>query len=324
MATNIQLKSFAVKATPVSTDIIYAADSANSFDEVQITIQSLASAISATTPTASTLVSWDANKNISANNFIYGSQSIVTAAGSTTLTVASPYETVFTGSTTQTCVMPVVSTLAISQPYLLVNASSGAVTVNSSGGNLIATMAANTALLLNVASIIGTSASSWQILHYSYTTPSFLGIATATSINFGGSPLSIYTGKQSWIPVFTFSTLGNLSVAYGTQSGSYTQIGDVVTWSFILVCTPTFTTSSGNIQITGLPSSSGQNCLGSGFTSGVTFPAGTTSVSMLVPNSQSYVQLIGCGSATAATNFISTNFVSGNQVIIEGSGSYLI
>jgi hypothetical protein len=41
MASSIQLKSFTAKTTPVLADIIYAADSANSFDEVQITIAEL-------------------------------------------------------------------------------------------------------------------------------------------------------------------------------------------------------------------------------------------------------------------------------------------
>lgn len=151
-----------------------------------------------------------------------------------------------------------------------------------------------------------------------------LGAANATSINFGGSTLSTYSALQSWTPVFTFSTLGDLSVSYATQTGSYTQIGDVVVWSFVLACTPTFTTSSGNVQITGLPTNAALNCFGSGLTSSVTFPVGTTSLCFLVPSGHTYVQILGSGTGAGAANLVSTNFTSGVQVIIEATGTYLV
>jgi|GEM_PF-5077973 hypothetical protein len=44
MAVNIQLKQFTVKNTPVPADLLYSADSANNYDEVQITIAALISA----------------------------------------------------------------------------------------------------------------------------------------------------------------------------------------------------------------------------------------------------------------------------------------
>jgi hypothetical protein len=44
MATNIQLYQFSTKASPVPDDIIYAGDSASSFDEVQVTIEALVGA----------------------------------------------------------------------------------------------------------------------------------------------------------------------------------------------------------------------------------------------------------------------------------------
>jgi hypothetical protein len=47
MPINIQLKSFTVKSTPVPADIIYMADSANNFDEVQCTLSSVIAALPA-------------------------------------------------------------------------------------------------------------------------------------------------------------------------------------------------------------------------------------------------------------------------------------
>jgi phage tail tape-measure protein len=43
MAINIELKQFAIKNVPVGADIVYCADSANNFDEVQCTISSIIS-----------------------------------------------------------------------------------------------------------------------------------------------------------------------------------------------------------------------------------------------------------------------------------------
>jgi hypothetical protein len=209
---NERLYQFPSKASPVPADIIFAGDSANAFDEVNITIAALIGAypnlsgIAALTlgantfaysnglavltagsitalsiallgdstitqmqstlgyqsaPAAILFAGWDANSNLSANNFIAGYATTVTAATTTTLTVASASQQFFTGSTTQIVVMPVTSTLVLGQSYLLINNSSGSVTVNSSGGNAIQVMAANTSLVLTCIAITGTTAASW-------------------------------------------------------------------------------------------------------------------------------------------------------------------
>jgi len=78
----------------------------------------------ATAPTsasASAFAAWDANLNFSANSFISGYQTIATAASTTTLTVASPYQTFYTGSTTQTVLLPVTGTLVKRNLHLRVD-----------------------------------------------------------------------------------------------------------------------------------------------------------------------------------------------------------
>lgn len=58
----------------------------------------------------------------------------------------------------------------------------------------------------------------------------------------------------SWTPALTFATPGDLSVAYTTQQGSYTRVGSLITAQFVIVTsTFTFTTASGDLQVTGLP-----------------------------------------------------------------------
>ena len=118
------------------------------------------------TPSASGVACWNANSNLSANNFLSGYATTVTAAATTTLTVASPYRQYFTGATTQTVLMPVTSTLVLGQAYMIVNMSSGAVTVESSGGNVIQVMASGTTLWINCILTSGTTAASWSVEYF--------------------------------------------------------------------------------------------------------------------------------------------------------------
>lgn len=96
-----------------------------------------------TTPTASNIAEWDANKNLSADTFIAGTTSTATSGTATVLTIDSTQVQAFTGSTTQTVRLPN-SSVAVGQTYTIINQSSGSVTVQSSGSNTIATQATNT------------------------------------------------------------------------------------------------------------------------------------------------------------------------------------
>ena len=99
---------------------------------------------------------------VTGNTLIPGYATTSTAAGTTTLTSSSAQQQYFTGSTTQTVVMPVTSTLVLGQTYRIVNNSSGVVTVQSSGANTIQAMASNTTLILTVILTSGTTAASWD------------------------------------------------------------------------------------------------------------------------------------------------------------------
>lgn len=116
-----------------------------------------------TAPTASAFAGWDASSNLSANNFNAGYATIATAAGTTTLTVASASCQYFTGSTTQTVVLPVVSTLVLGFKFTIVNNSSGIVTVQSSGANTVQALAAGTSAEFVAILITGTTAASWNV-----------------------------------------------------------------------------------------------------------------------------------------------------------------
>jgi hypothetical protein len=76
----------------------------------------------------------DSNGNTYANSFTSGWAATVTAAGTTTLTVSSTYYQRFTGSTTQTVVLPNATTVALGQGFIIDNDSSGAVALQANGG----------------------------------------------------------------------------------------------------------------------------------------------------------------------------------------------
>jgi hypothetical protein len=86
--------------------------------------------------------------------------STVTAAATTTLTVISSPVQLFTGSTTQTVALPTTS-IVPGQQFTILNASSGAVTVNSSGANLVKTLAAGASTVATALQAAPTTAAHW-------------------------------------------------------------------------------------------------------------------------------------------------------------------
>lgn len=331
-----------------------------------------------------------------------------TAAGTTTLTVSSNRDQFFTGSTTQTVVLPVTSTLALGRKFNIINNSSGVVTVQSSGTNTIVAMAAATKLELTCILTSGTGTSSWDYAYTpnasgitgsgslvratspSFTTPALgtpssgvlssctgyaqsaltglgtgvstflgtpsssnlasaitdetgsgalvfatsptlvtptLGVASATSINFGQDALNYYD-EGTFTPTFTSSVPGDLSVSYAVQEGSYTRIGNTVFIIYYIQFTPTFTTATGGIRLGGLPFTvSGNNpSLGVALISNDwTWPAGRSMVNVDPQSGTTYCNVIVVGSAVnPSTLEIDSALVSGVEAQIQFSGCYKV
>lgn len=118
-----------------------------------------------------------------------GYTTTATAAGTTTLTVGSNQQQFFTGVTTQTVVMPVTSTLVLGQRWLIVNNSTGAVTVNSSGGNAIVVLPGGTSTWVTCILLSGTTAASWSLTG-EYATKFLAGDGTVAlpSLGFASDP----------------------------------------------------------------------------------------------------------------------------------------
>ena len=179
------------------------------------TATQIGTALGATaTPTASTVAKWDANSNLSANNYIASYATTATAAGTTTLTVSSAYQQYFTGTTTQTVALPTVSTLVLGQSWNIVNNSTGAVTVQSSGAITVLTIAAGTSAILTCISLSGTGSGSW----------SYQLIAPAAVPTFGSSIVSGTTNGQQYYltAIYTAPASGNPT---GTTASAVYPVG---------------------------------------------------------------------------------------------------
>lgn len=165
----------------------------------------------ATAATASTLAQRDANGNLSAVNLIEGYTATATAAGTTTLTVASTYLQFFTGSTTQTVTMPVVSTLVLGQQWLITNMSTGAVTINSSGGNAIVALAGNTSVQLTCILITGTGTASWQAPYFADVVTSGKKLSVSNTLTLAGTDATTLTfqGTDTYVGRATTDTMSN-------------------------------------------------------------------------------------------------------------------
>ena len=91
-----------------------------------------------------------------------GYSTTVSAGGTTTLTVYSERIQRLTGSSNQTFVLPVVSTLpALGYPFVFINDSTGTATIESSGANTVLTLLAGERCEVHAVALTGTSAAVW-------------------------------------------------------------------------------------------------------------------------------------------------------------------
>jgi hypothetical protein len=178
-----------------------------------------------TAPTASAFAGWDANKNFSATGFIGGYTTTATAAGTTTLTVGSNQVQFFTGTTTQTVALPVASTLVLGQTFLIVNRSTGVVTVQSSGANSIQAMAASTQLLVTCILASGTGTASWDPVYASNALASGGSGANTALSNLASVAVSasLVPGTDNSIAIGSNGTTGRYTSGYFSTNVSVGQ-----------------------------------------------------------------------------------------------------
>jgi len=266
-------------------------------------------------PTAGAVPLWDTNANLSASNLLNGFQTRARVNFTQyVLTVASPGFQQFTGSGAgDEVLMPLTSTLALGQTFTLLNSSSGSLNIRDSTdtNTIYANLPAGFAVVLVCILQSGATAASWYIA--TVVRPVVEGTFTST---------------------FTFSTVGDLSVSYSTQTGIYRQFptptGSMVWMYGILSCTPTYTTAGNQPRIvaTGAPGniSPSNSILIMPVAQGINFGAGNTYAFLQGAGSSDIFTLCAQGTTkTAGTAFNMTaaaNFTSGTALQLYWEGWY--
>ena len=116
---------------------------------------------------------------------LMGFTTTATAAGTTVLTNTSSYYQIFTGATTQTITLPVTSTLQTGWTFHICNNSTGALTVNSSGANLVLSVIAGTTVMFTCIGTTLTTAADWEAGYTDFSTATGTGsvvLGTAPTI----------------------------------------------------------------------------------------------------------------------------------------------
>ena len=112
--------------------------------------------------TPNTIIKRDNSGNVLVNNVTEGYATTITSGSSSILVVGSAPLQFFTGTTTQTVILPVTNTLVLGLQFVITNNSTGIITVQSSGLNTIGTVSSLTSTTFTCISITGTGTSSWN------------------------------------------------------------------------------------------------------------------------------------------------------------------
>ena len=175
------------------------------------------------------------------DNIKMGYTTTATAAGTTTLTASSNYRQFFTGTTTQTVVLPVTSTLVAGIAWEVENNSTGLLTVNSSGGNLVGTVPAGVCAHFVCIGTTLTTAADWDIDYISTTTITGTGAnvlatsPTLTTPSFSSivntGTLTLPTSTDTLVGRATTDTLTNktINLTSNTLTATSAQIAAAVT-----------------------------------------------------------------------------------------------
>lgn len=272
-----------------------------------------------TTATASSVVLRDSSANIYTNNILEGYATTITAAGTTTLTVASSYQQFFTGTSTQTVVLPVTSTLSLGHVFSIVNNSTGSVTVQSSGANSVLVLAGGTSAVFTCILTSGTTAASWSYVYVGMPVASGKKLAVSNTLTLAGTDSTTMTFPA------TSASIARIDAAQ-TFTGTQTFSGKIVGSSAVDV----------NGMITAGVAGMGQYTTGwawfgvAGGNDGVLanqqglFVGSTVSL-----RSTGQLALIGGGASTAATllinngSFILNNVGLSNGVVYIDGDNYL-
>jgi hypothetical protein len=117
-------------------------------------------------------------------------------------------------------------------------------------------------------------------------------------------------------------------MAYGSQNGYYTRIGNKVYVTVQLTFTPTFTTASGAMRLTAMPFTSSASITSAltvrNSTAGMTYDTGFTQLASYAEASTTYLRISQLGSTLTSLKLTMTSLVSGVSNNFTLSGYYTI
>ena len=143
------------------------------------------------------------------------------------------------------------------------------------------------------------------------------------------NPIRAGYEEGEFTPSIIAQTPGDVAVAYTTQSGLYSKIGNRVMYDIVMV-TSSFphTTASGQIRIdiTGAPTpNSNSSSPAATVLAGLTIPANVSHCNFRTAGTNQFLRLIGSATNGGASNNVAiTAFTTGSSVEIRVSGSYLV
>jgi hypothetical protein len=199
-----------------------------------------------------------------ANATLMGWTTTVTSAGTTTLTNTSSYQQEFTGTSTQTVVLPVTSTLALGWSFEINNSSTGNLSVQSSGLNAIGTVTPGSTAVFVCILTSGTTAASWDFDINGFSTQTGTGaVVLATSPTINNQTVTNYV--ESVVAIGTVTSASTLSLTSGTVQTATLTASTACTFtmptatagkSFVLLLKQAAATGNGTATFTGVKWSS--------------------------------------------------------------------
>jgi hypothetical protein len=180
-----------------------------------------------------TIIERDSNANSAVNAIIENTATIVSSAGTTTLTVSSAPIQILTGTQAQTFVLPNATTLATNQSYKFINNSTGSIALQTNGAASLSTIKSDSVLEVFCISN-ATAAGTWA------TTPVASGILlgnapqilTGTIIDWSAG--NTFTKTLSASTTFTFSNASpgqTILVRITNTASNFTSTFPTSKWS---------------------------------------------------------------------------------------------
>jgi hypothetical protein len=264
---------------------------------------------------------------------LMGFTTTATAAGTTTLTNTSSYYQLFTGTTTQTVVLPVTSTLQQGWTFHICNNSTGDLTVQSSGLNTLITIPAGLTAMCTCVATGGTGITDWEAGYTDFSTRTGSGAVvlasspSITSPTINGS-LNFFGPTNTNSVINTSQTSGTLTISGASSTGALTVGQSTVsqTTNIQAGATASGSTKTMNIGTGGLAGSTTNIAIGSTAGTSTTTVNGTLNTSVInatngiVVNSNtvSASYTIPTGSSAMSTGPMT---VASGQTVTVSSGS---